>query len=848
MIIKGIRIKNFLSYKDSGYIEFDRGTTVMIGENGAGKTAIIDGIMFSLFGKNERTRKLEDLQRRGTSKPLEAELVFEENGKIYKIKRSWSNGITGAYLYIIEDGEEKLIAERTSSVNTKIEEILGLDSNTMANTIYLKQGEIEGLLSMQPAQRKEMIDRLLGISKFEDAYRLMRDLINLVKEKRSNVESEEKGSESDLENLKKQKEDIEKNIDDEERRIKEIEEELEKLEEEREVLDKRVKEMDEKKDRSRDIENEIKRIEEKIQDKEKIIEEYENLKKELERDYGDLDKAKKEVESIPLLEKLKELENSIGNLDKEAKPLEKDRNFIEEIAKKAKEEYSGEVKERTQDILMNYTNLSTSIKKDIEDLKKDLNSKEKIEGKLNELIPEGYDYESYLNKIEKEINDLKKEKDYKINELGKSKGNLERYKEWLKSIEDANQCPLCGREFDEEHSRDSVRDRLITKRKKEEIKISALEKELEKISTKIKNLEDIQKKLREISIEELERLKKEIESLEKAIKENNKNLKVIQSKALKIYNELTEKIEETRNKIRELEKKKKDIIDKLGKVPGDLDKEIARLRELEKKLQKLELKENYYQKASKYRDELLKQKREKEEELKKIGYDEKEHERVQSELEKIKSEINKLEGKKYKIDEYIEKDKNKLQEIMEEIKNKESELENIKKKMEKLDKIIADLTKIRNGFNKDNIPKLIRGIAIPAIQNYAKSYASQFNFGISDIEIKGDFSMNVYFGDRKFSLDMLSGGQKTAIAIALRLGIARYLGKKLTSVIMDEPTANLDEERRSELVELLKEFMENPDNLSQLIIVTHHRELEQIAETLYRVKIVNGISSVKEEV
>lgn len=65
---------------------------------------------------------------------------------------------------------------------------------------------------------------------------------------------------------------------------------------------------------------------------------------------------------------------------------------------------------------------------------------------------------------------------------------------------------------------------------------------------------------------------------------------------------------------------------------------------------------------------------------------------------------------------------------------------------------------------------------------------------------------------------------------------------------MDEPTANLDEERRSELVELLKEFMENPDNLSQLIIVTHHRELEQIAETLYRVKIVNGISSVKEEV
>ena len=847
MIIKSIRVKNFLSYEDSGDVEFDRGTTVMIGENGAGKTAIIDGIIFSLFGKNERTKKLEDLQKKGTSKPFEADLVFEEGGKVYRIKRSWGKGKATTFLYL-KDGEEKAIADGISNVTAKIEEILELDSNTMVNTIYLKQGEIEGLLSMKPAQRKEMIDRLLGINKFENAHKLMRELLYFLEEKRNEVTKNEELTRGELNYLIAQEDQYEERIRIGKERIKTINSILKKLKEEKEELETKLKKMKEKEEKSREIEKDLEIINEKIREKGRIIEEFEELNRELEEEFGNLDIAKKEVKNIPLLEELKNIKNNIVTLSKEQESLEKEGGMIENIAQKAKKKYTEEVREKAMDIWKDYKELSVIIERNIDDLEKKIRRKNEIEKKLHKLIPEGYDYENYLHEIEKEIGDLKREKEKKNEKLGKSRGNLERYEEWIKSIENVNQCPLCGREFDETHSRDSVKNRLVSLIEEEQSEVKALEKELGGINSKIKDLESIERKLRGIPIEEFEGLKKDTENLKKIIDEEKQAIEALQSKALNLYTKIKKEIDEIEKNIEELKKREKEIISIVEKVPEDIDKEIKRLRVLEKRLQELEIKERNCNDARKERDNLVKKKKEKEEELMKIGYDKEEHEKLEKEIERIIGDINKLIGEKETKEKELEEIGENLKGLIEKIESKESELDKIEDREKRLENLINELERIRKGFNKDNIPKSIREIAIPAIERYAKSYASQFNFGISDIKINGDFSIDVYFGDRKFSLEMLSGGQKTAMAIALRLGIARYLGKKLTSVIMDEPTANLDEERRVELVELLREFMENPESLAQLIIVTHHRELEQIADTLYRVRIANGTSSITEEV
>ncbi len=65
---------------------------------------------------------------------------------------------------------------------------------------------------------------------------------------------------------------------------------------------------------------------------------------------------------------------------------------------------------------------------------------------------------------------------------------------------------------------------------------------------------------------------------------------------------------------------------------------------------------------------------------------------------------------------------------------------------------------------------------------------------------------------------------------------------------MDEPTTHLDEERRRELVEIMKSFFREGATIPQMIIVTHHRELEDVTDTVYRVEKVSGVSRVIAEV
>ena len=80
----------------------------------------------------------------------------------------------------------------------------------------------------------------------------------------------------------------------------------------------------------------------------------------------------------------------------------------------------------------------------------------------------------------------------------------------------------------------------------------------------------------------------------------------------------------------------------------------------------------------------------------------------------------------------------------------------------------------------------------------------------------------------------------------MRLAIAKALSGKITTVIMDEPTTHLDEERRRELVEILKNFFKGSSSiLPQMIVVTHHREIEDAADNLILIENVGGVSQVK---
>ena len=158
-------------------------------------------------------------------------------------------------------------------------------------------------------------------------------------------------------------------------------------------------------------------------------------------------------------------------------------------------------------------------------------------------------------------------------------------------------------------------------------------------------------------------------------------------------------------------------------------------------------------------------------------------------------------------------------------------------------KYITILEKIRaTVFNRDGLVGLsLRSWALKTISFKASEYATMFNIGISRIDLAEkvkDVDIICYGRHGEIDINSLSGGEKIAVALALRFAISYMMGSsKLDFIILDEPTAHLDTERRKSMVKIISEAFKDGDGpLSQIIIITHDAEIFEDSEVdrIYR--------------
>jgi exonuclease SbcC len=139
-------------------------------------------------------------------------------------------------------------------------------------------------------------------------------------------------------------------------------------------------------------------------------------------------------------------------------------------------------------------------------------------------------------------------------------------------------------------------------------------------------------------------------------------------------------------------------------------------------------------------------------------------------------------------------------------------------------------------FNRDGMVGIsLRSWALKVISQKASEYVSLFNIGISRIDLSEktrEVAITCFGKHGEIDMNSLSGGEKVAAALALRLGIAYMMGSnKLDFIILDEPTAHLDEDRRRDLVRIISEaFREGNGPLAQMIIITHDSEIFENSE------------------
>ena len=176
-MITSIELGDFLSHSDTK-LEFENGVTVFVGDNGAGKSSIIDAITFALFGQHTR-KSNKSLIKRGSNQGF-TKIGFSINGRQYQAVRKIDNkgSLSAKFSEIIGDdrielaaGERKQFGE---SMTREIEKTIGLNFEKLKIASIVQQGELNAIINAKPKEFKELLNAIIGIDKLDVASESMK--------------------------------------------------------------------------------------------------------------------------------------------------------------------------------------------------------------------------------------------------------------------------------------------------------------------------------------------------------------------------------------------------------------------------------------------------------------------------------------------------------------------------------------------------------------------------------------------------------------------------------------------------------------------------------------------------
>jgi exonuclease SbcC len=133
---------------------------------------------------------------------------------------------------------------------------------------------------------------------------------------------------------------------------------------------------------------------------------------------------------------------------------------------------------------------------------------------------------------------------------------------------------------------------------------------------------------------------------------------------------------------------------------------------------------------------------------------------------------------------------------------------------------------------------------------FSKLFSEWFGMLVSDffnVRLSEDFTPIIEQQDYELDYAYLSGGERTAIALAYRLALNQVINSFLSKiktkdlVILDEPTDGFSDQQLDKMRGVLEEL-----NVSQLIIVSHEQKIESFVENVIRFKKENGKSMIEQ--
>ena len=182
-----LHLQNFLSFEDAevdlgrlgGLVLLSgahQGGDGVVDSNGAGKSALIDGICWALYGKLARPRhRAEDVIRRVAGEGCMARLAFSDaQGRTVEVTRFRKHSRYKDGLFLTIDGAE---ARATSVTGTqeRIDALVGLDHDAFVGSVLYTQHPLRGRFAeLSDEQKKALLESILGVEVLSTARELTR--------------------------------------------------------------------------------------------------------------------------------------------------------------------------------------------------------------------------------------------------------------------------------------------------------------------------------------------------------------------------------------------------------------------------------------------------------------------------------------------------------------------------------------------------------------------------------------------------------------------------------------------------------------------------------------------------
>ncbi|MDD5289517.1 MAG: SMC family ATPase, partial [Dehalococcoidales bacterium] len=157
-------------------------TVSICGDNGNGKSAIIDAMTWALWGKT-RAKQDDELIHQGQN-DTEVEFEFAIEGQKYRIirkhsrpKRRGASGQSSVSFQIASvNGFRTIDGDTMTQTQQKIIDVLHMDYNTFTNSAYLRQGHADEFTTSSPAKRKQVLANILGLGYYDEYEARAKDL------------------------------------------------------------------------------------------------------------------------------------------------------------------------------------------------------------------------------------------------------------------------------------------------------------------------------------------------------------------------------------------------------------------------------------------------------------------------------------------------------------------------------------------------------------------------------------------------------------------------------------------------------------------------------------------------